>query len=148
MSIKDLVKVPDGHVFDMLSEGWDGDAYAFVDKEGKYLGYLWFSVADENMNIDMIEIIDKGQGLGTKAIKFLFNRFDITSMSGMIKSNNIALSFWYSWHPSLEVVYYGDSEYSEDADFEYGYSDYEGILNSGGEVRFIIKKYDHPMLWC
>lgn len=75
--------------------------YIILNDDDTVLGYVWTITnlnQSRNMYVSMIEVIDKGKGIGTQIIDFLFNEFSLETMWGNIlrEPNDRAFYFWES----------------------------------------------------
>ncbi|PLS19428.1 hypothetical protein CVD28_03155 [Bacillus sp. M6-12] len=69
------------------------DAYMIL-KSNKPVAYVWFDIKDNTMDLGMIEVIEKGKGLGTEIIYFLFEYFSLEKITGFVLCEERAYRFW------------------------------------------------------
>jgi hypothetical protein len=46
------------------------------------VAYIWFKVDNKTMHINMIEVVEKEQGIGTRIVMYLFETYDIEIIEG------------------------------------------------------------------
>ncbi|MCA1064737.1 hypothetical protein QTG56_24310 (plasmid) [Rossellomorea sp. AcN35-11] len=96
-TIVKITNLPVGHRINMQYSPVDGKPEVFMDSNDKVVGYIWYDICDEVMTIEMIEMIEKGEGNGTEAINFLFSTFPIKEIFGSVLEDGMrAYWFWES----------------------------------------------------
>lgn len=72
------------------------DSDSFVMIEGnKPIAYLSFNMKSEKvMWLDLIQVLDKRKGWGTKIVHFLFQHFDLERIEGFSFCEEEAYRFW------------------------------------------------------
>lgn len=99
-----------------------------IYQEGRLVAYLWFVVEDRELDMHMIEVIDKEQGHGTAIVHFLFDHFDIDTMCGYVLHEN-SLRPYYFW------MSLGSTMSVEDED------DYWMYVKGDVDVTFILQRH-------
>lgn len=90
-----VTELPEGHLIEMEYKKLDDTPKVFIDQEGNVIGYIWFTIFKDCMEVHMIEIIEKEQGYGTTAIEFLFNNFPIQRITGEVLEENGMRPYWF-----------------------------------------------------
>ncbi len=120
MIIKDIIDIPEDHKIQMIYQQGKGDSKAIIDINNNIIGYLWFSIKDKIMRLDMIEVIQKEEGFGSEAIKFLFKKYNLEEIYGQVlnESSMRPYYFWESLGAEFETVDEIDIEraYAENVD--------------------------------
>lgn len=99
-----------------------------VKEDEKEVAYLSFLINDDNtMYLYMIEVIEKGKGIGRNIIKHLINYYSLESIKGFVLDEKRAYIFWRSLGAE---IYYVDVE---------GY-EIEELLEDGLDSSFILYK--------
>ena len=109
--IQTIKEINDNQVNGTQYKKGKGTTRAIIDNEGNTVGYIWFNLRGKTLNIDMIEIIEKEEGIGTEVIKFILNTFDIEKIQGqvLVEPSMRAYYFWESlgaefFHPEVDDI--------------------------------------------
>lgn len=95
------------------------EPYIITDDKQVPLGYLWTPALVSPLYIEMIEVINKEEGIGTDVIKFLFRELDLNEVFGEVMRT-----------PSERPYYFWESL---GAEFQYHIDD---ALNTGYKIPF------------
>lgn len=110
----EIIELPETHDFsDMSISKGDGDAVGFLHHEtGRIVAYAWYYVNEGVLNMDLIYVLDKEQGHGTRIVQFLFTELNLKSMMGsvMLDYNLCAWAFWSSLGSTMEAETAEDME--------------------------------------
>ena len=76
-----------------------------VDKNNEILGYIWYPVQDSVLYADMLEVVQKGEGIGTNIVRFLFKKFNLICIKGCLlrEEGERSYHFWTSLGAEIEV---------------------------------------------
>ncbi|MFW5962675.1 MAG: hypothetical protein ACOCQR_03565 [bacterium] len=99
------------------------DGFAVLNDDNEEVAYIWFILKDKTMDIEMLEVIDKGKGIGRKIIEFIFNNFSIDIIEGrsLYEQSLRSFYFWeslgaeFAWSP--DGIKYEDIPFSLSKDF-------------------------------
>lgn len=94
--------------YSVLDRGRHGDGgYRIIDTQtNSIVGYLWYVLSGDRVyHIDMIEIIEKGEGTGTRFIKELFDLLDARALEGTVLEDEYmnAYNFWESMGADMNL---------------------------------------------
>lgn len=104
-------KMPENHDYpEMYYDFGYGQGYG-IFQEDEVVAYAWFTISTSTdnhvyMHLDMIEVIEKEQGNGTNIIHFLFEHYQLDSMSGtiLIEDSMRPYYFWGSLGAELSAT--------------------------------------------
>lgn len=123
-----LQKMPENHSYsEMNYTAGEGDGYAVRDSNDTLIAYVWFEVNENRANIEMIEVFDKGNGHGTNIVKFLFEHYELTEMSGSVMHDYDAISYFFWLSLGAEINVADEDEFIE-------------CCQDGFDVSFDLKK--------
>lgn len=115
--IKEIIEIEKHQITSMEYKYGRGKPKAIMHENGKAIGYMWFHKSGRTMKLDMIEIIDKEQGIGTATIDYVFNHLEIDNIQGqvLVEPSMRAYYFWESlgaefFHPEIDDI---EKAYSE-----------------------------------
>lgn len=102
-----IIPLPETHDFsDMSISKGNGDAVGFLHHEtGRMVGYAWYDICDGDMKLDLIYVIEKEEGHGTRIVHYLFDELKLESIFGSVMLNYdlCAWSFWESLNSDMEA---------------------------------------------
>lgn len=121
--------------YSVLDRGRFGDeGHRIIEIESnKIVGYLWYQVHDDRViYVDMIEIIEKGEGTGTRVVNDLFEILDARALTGEVLDDGhmMAYYFWESFGSEMEV---GEDE-------EGNPYDPDELMHSGYTIPFWLER--------
>ena len=93
--IERLIPIPENQPIIMEYAKVDDKPHVFLNHEGEIVGYIWFSIHEKTMDIEMIEMIQKEEGFGTEAIQFLFKEFAIEEIIGHVLGEVGMRAYWF-----------------------------------------------------
>lgn len=109
-----LVKMPENHDYvEMSYSPGNGEGYAVLGENNARVGYVWIEMEDNNAYIEMIEVFDKGNGHGTNIIKFLFEQYNLSEMSGSVKHDYDATPYFFWLSMGADINVEDEDEYLE-----------------------------------
>lgn len=98
-----------------------------IESNGKTVAYATFTINNNIMLLDMIEVVEKGKGLGGIIVDFFFGYFSLDKIKGLILCEEGAYNFWKKMGAE---IYYIDVE---------GYEIYE-LIDSRLESPFVLNR--------
>ncbi|GAB6431429.1 hypothetical protein bcgnr5372_46350 [Bacillus luti] len=111
LSIEKLSK--DGIENSQYKKHYDEENLYIIKENGKQIAYISFKMKDATtMWLYMIEVIEKGKGLGKNIIKFLSNHFSLDRIEGFVLCEKRAHLFWESL--GADVYYVAKEGYGID----------------------------------
>jgi predicted GNAT family acetyltransferase len=103
----------DGIENSQYKKHYDEENLYIIKEKGKQLAYISFKMKDDTtMWLYMIEVIEKGKGIGRKVIKYLNKHFSLERIEGFVLCEKRAYLFWESL--GSNVYYIAEEGYDID----------------------------------
>ena len=122
-----IQKMPENHEYPEMSYHFGDEEGYGIFQENELVAYAWYTVyqSTENhtyMDIDMIEVINKEEGHGTKIIHFLFGYYQLEQMNGSILFEDCMRPYYFWQSLGAELTATEDEYwdfYNEDLDITF-----------------------------
>jgi len=103
-------EMPESHLYSEMQYGNHGKGGKGIFLGDTLIAYAWFYLFERTdqkniMNLEMIEVIDKEEGHGTRVISFLFEHYGMDRIEGsiLLESSMRPYFFWSSLGADSDV---------------------------------------------
>lgn len=116
----------DSMIDSQYKKHYDDDNLYILKENGKKIAYVSFIMKDDaTMWLYMIEVIEKGKGIGRNIINYLTKHFSLERIEGFVLCERRSYLFWESL--GAKIYYVVEQSY-----------DIDEILDAGIESPFIL----------